>query len=68
MVLADAGTDVGFCIADVDLAEVARVRSTVPALEHDRPFALSDFPAGTQSLKGRRTGIDDDEILIRQHA
>ena len=68
VVLADAGTDVGFCIADVDLAEVARVRGTIPALEHDRPFALSGFPAGTQSLKGGRAGIDDDEILVRQHA
>ena len=68
MVIADAGTDVGFCIADVDLAEVARVRSTVPALEHDRPFALSGFPAGTQSLKSRRPGINDDEVLVRQHA
>ena len=38
-VLADAGTGTGLCMAEVDLAEVARVRATVPALEHDRPYA-----------------------------
>tara|TARA_Y100001960_G_scaffold168091_1_gene176553 strand:- start:17 stop:865 length:849 start_codon:yes stop_codon:yes gene_type:complete len=44
-VLADAGTDVGFCIAEVDLSEVAKVRGTIPALEHDRPYAS---PAQTE--------------------
>lgn len=38
-VLADAGVGTGLCMADVDMAEVARVRATVPALEHDRPYA-----------------------------
>jgi len=38
-VLADAGTDVGFCIAEVDLAEVPKVRATIPALNHDRPYS-----------------------------
>ena len=38
-VLADAGAGTGLCMADVDMAEVARVRATVPALEHDRPYA-----------------------------
>jgi deaminated glutathione amidase len=38
VVLADGGTDVGFCIADVDLSEVARIRGTIPALDHDRPY------------------------------
>ncbi|MBC6441111.1 MAG: carbon-nitrogen hydrolase family protein [Rhodospirillales bacterium] len=37
-VLADAGTDVGYCIAEADLAEVAKVRATIPALDHDRPY------------------------------
>jgi len=43
-VLADAGTDVGFCIAEVDLAEVERVRQTIPALQHDRPYGAPASP------------------------
>lgn len=38
-VLADAGTDVGFITATVDMAEVDRVRSILPSLTHDRPYA-----------------------------
>ena len=38
-VLADAGVETGWCMAEVDVAEVARVRATIPALEHDRPYA-----------------------------
>jgi len=37
-VLADAGTDVGITYVDLDMDEVARSRSRVPALTHDRPF------------------------------
>lgn len=37
-VLADGGTAPGVTFADLDLAEVARARSRVPALQHDRPF------------------------------
>jgi predicted amidohydrolase len=39
-VLADAGEDVGFITADLDLARVAEARQMVPSLRHDRPFAL----------------------------
>ncbi|MBT6203635.1 MAG: carbon-nitrogen hydrolase family protein [Alphaproteobacteria bacterium] len=44
VVLADAGTDVGFCIAEIDLAEVEKVRTTIPALQHDRPYAAPATP------------------------
>jgi predicted amidohydrolase len=37
-VLADAGSDPGILLAEIDLAEVARARARVPSLSHDRPF------------------------------
>lgn len=37
-VLADAGTEPGVTLVEIDLAEVARARSRVPALTHDRDF------------------------------
>ncbi|MDA0239097.1 MAG: carbon-nitrogen hydrolase family protein [Proteobacteria bacterium] len=40
-ILADAGEDVGFITAEIDLAEVAEARRKIPALTHDRPFSLS---------------------------
>jgi predicted amidohydrolase len=38
-VLADAGEDVGFVTAEIDLARVEEARSAVPALRHDRRVA-----------------------------
>jgi len=38
-VLADGGEPVGVTLVDLDLAEVGRARTRVPALLHDRPFA-----------------------------
>ncbi|RYH04184.1 carbon-nitrogen hydrolase family protein [Salipiger sp. IMCC34102] len=38
-VLADAGTDPGVTLVDLDLSEVARARERVPSLTHDRAFA-----------------------------
>ncbi|ACJ00034.1 carbon-nitrogen hydrolase family protein [Rhodospirillum centenum] len=38
-VLADAGEEPGFAVADLDLAEVDEARRMVPALGHDRGFA-----------------------------
>ena len=38
-VLADAGEDVGFITAELDLGRVAEARQMVPSLQHDRPFA-----------------------------
>jgi deaminated glutathione amidase len=37
-VLADAGEKPGFIVADVDLDQVHKARSMVPALRHDREF------------------------------
>ncbi len=44
VVLADAGTDPGFCMARIDMKAVARARETIPALDHDRPYALPVVP------------------------
>lgn len=41
-VLADAGEDVGFVTATLDLSLVDTARQAVPALRHDRPFAPPD--------------------------
>jgi len=38
-ILAELGTEPGVAIADIDAAEVARVRGMLPALEHDRVYA-----------------------------
>jgi len=37
-VLADAGTEVGATLVDLDLSQVAKARARVPSLSHDRPF------------------------------
>lgn len=42
VVLADAGEDVGFIVAEIDVAAVADARRRIPALCHDRPFAEPD--------------------------
>lgn len=42
VVLADAGEDVGFIVAEIDVAAVADARRKIPALCHDRPFAEPD--------------------------
>ncbi|HJR22352.1 MAG TPA: carbon-nitrogen hydrolase family protein [Dongiaceae bacterium] len=49
-VLADAGEKPGFVIADVDLDEVQKARSMVPALRHDREFQrpLSQMRAASE--------------------
>lgn len=39
-VVADAGEEVGIITAEIDPARVADARRRVPALEHDRPFAV----------------------------
>lgn len=38
-VLADAGTDAGVIMAEIDPARVAEVRGNVPSLRHDRTFS-----------------------------
>ena len=44
-VLADGGTEVGFVLAECDMAEVARVRGILPALQHDRRYVAPAAPA-----------------------
>jgi len=39
-VLADGGDAEGIVLADIDLTEVDRARSRIPALSHDRPFRI----------------------------
>jgi len=41
-VLADAGTEPGFVLADIDMAHVASARAMVPSLQHDREFSLPE--------------------------
>ncbi len=41
-VLADAGEEPGFAIAEIDLARVAEVRGRIPSLTHDRAYAQVD--------------------------
>jgi predicted amidohydrolase len=43
-VLADAETEEGFVMAEIDPAKVAEARRMVPALGHDRPFAQPEPP------------------------
>jgi len=44
-VLADAGEEVGFVMAEIDPAKVNEARSMVPALRHDRKFNPPVDPA-----------------------
>ena len=41
-VLADAGTEEGVIVADIDLDLVKQVRARIPALSHDRLFTMND--------------------------
>jgi predicted amidohydrolase len=38
-VLADAGEEQGFIVADIDPARVSEARAMIPSLQHDRPIA-----------------------------
>lgn len=40
-VIADAGTEPGVLVTDIDLSEVAEVRARVPSLSHDRAFTVT---------------------------
>ncbi|MBY0269624.1 MAG: carbon-nitrogen hydrolase family protein [Burkholderiales bacterium] len=40
-VLADAGEEPGIIYADIDPARVAKIRSMMPSLEHDRPYTVT---------------------------
>jgi predicted amidohydrolase len=48
-VLAEAGTEPGVIVADIDPAQVALARSRIPALRHDRAFAApAQEPASSE--------------------
>ena len=40
-VLADGGEEPGIVYADIDPARVAKIRSMMPSLEHDRPYTIT---------------------------
>lgn len=42
-VIAEAGTEPGLLLADLDLAEVAKARQRIPSLTHDRDFTPPPF-------------------------
>lgn len=46
-VLAEADMEPGVIFADIDVSEVAEARKRIPALAHDRPFALDHADAST---------------------
>jgi predicted amidohydrolase len=48
-VIADAGTETGVTVVEIDPAQVAEARRKVPSLTHDRPFAPPSV--ATQSLR-----------------
>jgi predicted amidohydrolase len=41
-VLLDAGTDTGVFVVDLDVSDVQKARSKIPALTHDRTFSGPD--------------------------
>jgi len=51
-VLAEAGDEPGHIMAEIDPAKVAAARSMVPALRHDRRFALPELPTVGQAAAG----------------
>ncbi|MCB1527169.1 MAG: carbon-nitrogen hydrolase family protein [Hyphomicrobiaceae bacterium] len=50
--IAEAGTEPGFIIADIDRAVVTQVRDRVPALKHDRAFKVVE--AGSDPGRGAK--------------
>jgi predicted amidohydrolase len=47
-VVADAGEEPGYIIADLDLTRVAQARQSIPTLRHDRDFAMP-IPAASRA-------------------
>ncbi len=52
-VLAEAGTEPGVIVADIDPAQVALARSRIPALRHDRAFAAPARDAASSEPQRR---------------
>ena len=57
-ILAAAGEDPGYIIADIDPASVAERRRALPSLDHDRDYAApgDDEPVGPDSASGASDG------------
>lgn len=53
-IIAEAGTEPGVLMADMDPAEVAEVRARVPSLRHDRSFTVVAADAGVVGEGGER--------------
>ncbi|MEO9114768.1 MAG: carbon-nitrogen hydrolase family protein, partial [Gemmatimonadaceae bacterium] len=43
VIVADAGSEPGLAIADIDPSAVERARNMLGSLTHDRPFELADW-------------------------
>jgi predicted amidohydrolase len=41
-ILAEAGTETGLIVADIDPAQAGVIRARLPSLQHDRPFIPAD--------------------------
>lgn len=50
-ILAEGGTEPGVILAQIDPAEVARVRKSVPSLQHGRRFSVADTNGGPNYLQ-----------------
>jgi predicted amidohydrolase len=50
-VIAEAGTEPGIVVADIDLEESDKARRRIPALKHDRPFALPGEAGGGPRIR-----------------
>jgi len=50
-VLADAGPDVGVVSATLDLSQIEKCRSMVPALQHDRPYLEVEAGRSSQAAE-----------------
>jgi len=53
-ILAEAGTDSGVILAEIDIGQVAEARGRIPALKHARPFTV-EVAATSPSLKRAAT-------------
>ncbi len=53
-ILAEAGTEPGVIVADIDAGEVDRVRARIPALDHARDFKVEVVPLPQFALEAAR--------------
>jgi predicted amidohydrolase len=51
-VVADAGEEVGYVVAEIDPAKAAEARAMIPALKHDRKFAGPERPSLGRAAAG----------------